>query len=330
MRPTVALLEARPATIADDYRRLLALAGLEPRDGPARLVADAGKGAWLPGAVSPPWQLAGCLAGTSGGGEVYPVAAAGGPGRPPAGLWDGVLRDAGAQPASAGAWEPRRVRPLALVPTLEAGLARGPEVPTGLQAGGALLLPVPTVGLGWPLAGAVALLVRLLAPRIVRARRFPMAELVAEVVALAVECLRPSGAVLDATVWQVVDGALERWPSGRNLLLAGRDPVAVDAVACRLAGVDPWRVPWLRLCTDRGVGECRTERIVLAGQQELADLDFGLPRRTLVAADRLPARRPVADLAYHLLRRSAVTRGHRTTPWGRLCEAYRLGQKALS
>lgn len=329
MRPVVALLEARPATIADDYRRLLALAGLEPGDGPPRLVTDAGTGSWQPGAVSPPWQLAGCLAGTPAGGEIYPVAAGGGRGRPPAGLWDAVLQGAEAQPATAAAWEPRRVRPAALVPTLDAGLARGPELPAGLQAGGALLLPVPAVGRGWPVAGAVALLVRLLAPRVVRARRFPMAEVVAEVVALAAECLQPSGAVLDATVWQVIDGALERWPSGRNLLLAGRDPVAVDAVACRLAGVDPWRVPWLRLCTDRGVGECRTERILLAGQQELADLDFELPRRTLVAADRLPGRRPVADLAYNLLRRPAVTRGHRSTPWGRLCEAYRDGQKAL-
>ncbi len=329
MRPVVALLEARPATVADDYRRLLALAGLEPGQGPPRLITDAGSGVWQPGTVSPPWQLAGCLAGAAPGGEVYPVAAGGGRGRPPAGLWDAVLASAEARAAATTAWEPRRVRPAVLVPTLDAGLARGPEVPAGLQAGGALLLPVPTVGRGWPLAGAVALLVRLLAPRLVRARRFPMAEVVAEVMALASECLRPQGAVLDATVWHVVDGALERWPTGRNLLLAGRDPVAVDAVACRLAGGDPWRVPWLRLCTDRGVGECRPERIVLAGQQELADLDFGLPRRTLVAADRLPGRRPVADLAYNLLRRPALLRGHRSTPWGRLCAAYRQGQKAL-
>ncbi|MBE0567735.1 MAG: hypothetical protein IH621_17410, partial [Krumholzibacteria bacterium] len=42
MRPLVALLDARPETIADDYRRLLELAELAPGAGPARLVADAG------------------------------------------------------------------------------------------------------------------------------------------------------------------------------------------------------------------------------------------------------------------------------------------------
>ncbi len=220
------------------------------------------------------------------------------------------------------------MHPEALIPTLDAGLPRGPEVPAGLQAGGALLLPVPAVGRGWPVAGAVALLLRLLAPRLVRPRRFPMAELVAETMALAREALRPRGAVLDGTVWQVEQGPMDRWPVGCNVLVAGADPVAVDAVACRLAGADPRRVPWLRLCADRGLGESRPDRIRLAGQAELLDLDFGLPQRTLVAADRLPGRRPLADLLDNLTRRPAALRGHRSTPWGRLCEAYRPEAKA--
>ena len=110
-------------------------------------------------------------------------------------------------------------------------------MPAGLQTGAALLLPVPAVGRGWPVAGAVALLVRLLAPRLVRRPALPHGRGAwPRSSPWPRECLPPRGAVLDATVWQVVDGALERGPSVRNLLLAGRDPVAVDAVACRLAG----------------------------------------------------------------------------------------------
>ncbi|MFO7608701.1 MAG: hypothetical protein R6X35_05810 [Candidatus Krumholzibacteriia bacterium] len=317
MRPVVALLDARPETIAADYRRLLELAQLAPPDGPARLVADGGPGTWLPGAVSPPWQLAGCLAGSAPGGEVHVV------GRPVAGLWDRVLAEAGAGLAEPAARADHPVRSQALVPTLAAVRPRGLAVPAGLAGGGALLLPVPTVGRGWPVAGAVALLLRLLVPAPVRPRRFPLAELAAEAVALARQTLQPRGAVLDGTVWQVRGGALERWPAGRNVLIAGADPVAVDAVACRLAGADPRRVPWLRLCSERGLGEGRLERIRLAGQAELLDLDFGLPERTLVAADRLPGRRPLADLVYNLTRRPAALRGHRSTPWGRLAAARR-------
>jgi hypothetical protein len=117
---------------------------------------------------------------------------------------------------------------------------------------------------------------------------------------------------------------------GRNVILAGRDPVAVDAVASRLAGADPRRVPWLRLCGERGLGEHHPDRIRVVGQERLLDLDFAMPPHTLVAGARLPGRRPWADLAYNLIRRTAVARGHRDTPWGRLCGDFRNGQKAPS
>jgi hypothetical protein len=55
-----------------------------------------------------------------------------------------------------------------------------------------------------------------------------------------------------------------------------------------------------------------------------------MPPHTLVAGARLPGRRPWSDLAYNLIRRSAVARSHRHTPWGRLCGEYRDGQKASS
>ncbi len=330
MRPVVALLEARPVTIADDYRRLLTLAGLavDPERAPL-LVAAAGDGAGQPGVDCPPWQLAAALAGARPGGRVFAVAASGGRGQAPARWWDGVLQEAGASPAAGADWDQRRVRPEARVPVLEAVLPQGPSVPAGLQEGGALLLAVPAVGGGWPVAGAVALLMRLLAAHPARPRRFPLAELAAETVALAREALQPAGALLDATVWHGDEGGLARTPVGRNVILAGSDPVAVDAVACRLAGVDPLRVPWLRLCSERGLGECRPERIRLVGQSELVDLDFALPQRTLGAADRLPVRRPWADLLYNLVRRPRVLRGHRTTPWGRLAEAAARDGKAL-
>ncbi|HPF71917.1 MAG TPA: DUF362 domain-containing protein [Candidatus Krumholzibacteria bacterium] len=327
MRTTVALLEARPATVADDYRRLLALADLPAADGPVRLIAAAGDGAAEPGRVAPAWLVAACLERSAPGGTVFPVAAAGGRGRAPAD-WSPVLAAAGAAAADPDQWDLRRVHPHGRVPGLEAVLPAGLHVPAGLQAARPLLAAVPTVGGGWPVAGATALLLRLLAPRPRRPRRLPLAELLAEAAALAAETMAPRGAVLDATVWHVVESPWRRSAVGRNILLAGADPVAVDAVACRLAGAEPRRVPWLRLCSERGVGEGRPDRIRLVGQTELLDLDFALPQHTLVAADRLPARRPLADLLDNLIRRPARVRGHRPTPWGRLHEAYGRGQKA--
>jgi len=333
MRTTVALLEARPETIDDDYARLLKVAGLSGREDfvAADLVADAGPGAWLPGAVSPPWQVAGVLAGRrESAPRVWSVAGSGGEGPPPTGLWDAVLAAGAAVPATAGDWQARRVHPQALVPTLDTILPEGPAVPAGLQGQPAVLLPVPMVGGGWPLAGATALLRRLVAPRMRRAGRFPLAEILAETVALASESLAIAGAVMDATIWQLDAGGTDRRPFGANLLLAGTDPVAVDSVACRLAGIDPARVPWLQLCEERGLGRANPEGIVLAGQTELLDLDFGLPRHTLVASSRLPGRRPLVDAAWRFVTRPRVLRSHRRTPWGRLCTSYRPGAAAGS
>jgi hypothetical protein len=99
----------------------------------------------------------------------------------------------------------------------------------------------------------------------------------------------------------------------------------VDAVATRLAGADPRRVPWLRLCAERGVGETRLERIQVVGQTQVLERDFALPAPALVASARLQRGRRWADLAYDVLKRRGVERNQRGTPWGRLCRDFRAG-----
>ncbi|MBU1072726.1 hypothetical protein KKG45_05720, partial [bacterium] len=41
----------------------------------------------------------------------------------------------------------------------------------------------------------------------------------------------------------------------RNLLLAGRDPVALDAAVARVLGLDPFSLPLLSLAADAGLGD---------------------------------------------------------------------------
>lgn len=50
--------------------------------------------------------------------------------------------------------------------------------------------------------------------------------------------------LLDASICRSVAGSIR--PQVHNLLLAGRDPIALDAVAARVLGFDPERVAWLR------------------------------------------------------------------------------------
>ena len=55
-------------------------------------------------------------------------------------------------------------------------------------------------------------------------------------------------------------------PVEMNLVIAGTDPVAVDAVGAAVMGISPERVKHLRLAEEMGLGICRLERIEILGE----------------------------------------------------------------
>jgi uncharacterized protein (DUF362 family) len=54
-------------------------------------------------------------------------------------------------------------------------------------------------------------------------------------------------------------------PVKTDVIIAGLDPVATDAVGAMVMGIDPTRVEHLRLCHERGLGDHRPDRITLLG-----------------------------------------------------------------
>jgi len=55
-------------------------------------------------------------------------------------------------------------------------------------------------------------------------------------------------------------------PVEMNLVIAGTDPVAVDAVGAAVMSIAPQAVKHLRLAEERGLGTCRLERIQILGE----------------------------------------------------------------
>ena len=55
-------------------------------------------------------------------------------------------------------------------------------------------------------------------------------------------------------------------PVEMNLVIAGTDPVAADAVGAAVMGITPETVKHLLLAEDRGLGTCRLERIEILGE----------------------------------------------------------------
>lgn len=85
-------------------------------------------------------------------------------------------------------------------------------------------------------------------------RLAPTPELFAELLADILSLIRPRFALMDAVVGL---GGLWRSAADRvypGLIIAGRDSVAVDAVAAAIIGFDPLQIPHLRAAHERGLG----------------------------------------------------------------------------
>ncbi len=340
MRTTVALVEARPETIGEDYRRVLDLSGLSnllAGEVPHLLVGTGNKG-FEPGWSATPWQMHGILnwLGKLAEGAMAAAVTKGGIGPLPVStLWQDILTSHQTRPAEPEFLRSHRHVSQQLHPALDTALPAGVQVPVGLAEGPVLVLTSPTTRAGWEMAGAAEVLQNLVTAGASGGRKAPAVEVTAEAVGVARELMPRLGAVLDGTLWGVGRGAGDRSCVARNVLLAGTDPVAVDAVALRLAGIEPQRVPWMRLCRDRGFGQVMPTEIQIVGRTDLLDLDFGVSGLEL-GSENLGSGKmtggqiaigPVTRFIDRALGRKTGT-GLADTVWNRLYEEYEAGERA--
>jgi hypothetical protein len=148
--------------------------------------------------------------------------------------------------------------------------------------------------------------------------------------------------VMDGTVCGNGAGPRTMRPVIGNVLLAGADSVAIDAVAARIMGFDPMAIPYLRMCHDRRLGVADPRDIDLAGD-DVSDMNlaFEVSRSLVIWGDQMlrkgPLRflekialhsplvvwAPAASNLYHdylwypTVGRSRIRDFHRTA-WGRL------------
>ena len=154
-------------------------------------------------------------------------------------------------------------------------------------------------------------------------------------------------AVMDGTVCGDGAGPRTMDPVVGNLILASADSVAIDAVAAKIMGFDPMSIPYLRMATERGLGEARIERITIVGE-DIGELNFHFrSKRSLVIwGDQMlrigPLRflerialhsplvfwAPLASNMYHdwfwypTVGRRKI-RKFMNSPWGKLWQTYR-------
>jgi len=72
-------------------------------------------------------------------------------------------------------------------------------------------------------------------------------------------------AVMDGTVAGDGAGPRTMTPHSKNIILASSDSVAIDAVAAKLMGFDPLKIPYLKMCHERELGVADLEEIDVLG-----------------------------------------------------------------
>lgn len=97
--------------------------------------------------------------------------------------------------------------------------------------------------------------------------------------------LRPRFVLMDGIVGMEGRGPVNGRPRRLDAILASLDPVALDATAMRLVGLDPSRARHVVLAAEKGLGRMRTDQIEIDGEWERLATEF------------MPAPRDFANMA---------------------------------
>ena len=94
--------------------------------------------------------------------------------------------------------------------------------------------------------------------------------------------VQPELTVMDAVVGMEGNGPSNGIPKQVNAILASKDPVALDAVACKMVGIDPFMVPSTRLAHEqgKGVGDISSINVLGENLKDMQIEDFQLPAGT--------------------------------------------------
>lgn len=82
-------------------------------------------------------------------------------------------------------------------------------------------------------------------------------------------------AVMDGTITGSGPGPRCMVPHVKNVILASADQVAIDALAAKMMGFDPLRLGYVRLAHEAGLGVGDPREIRVVGDEELAQEDWG-------------------------------------------------------
>ncbi len=293
MASKIAVVRTKPETVLDDIGRAMDLADAPRYLGAERdllLKLNLSWTKYFPACSSQPWQLDGVARYLLSHGyrneQILPIENKTVVTNPRAGaennLWLPVLakHGLGFTPLPEVEWKVRRFRePLLRLHTI---FPEGIEIPAMFEGRDILHLPTVKTHGHSITTGAVKNAFGGLLKEVRHYAHKYIHEVLVDLLIMQRELHPNVFAVMDGTVCGDGAGPRTMEPVVGNIVLAGADSVAIDAVAAKIMGFDPMSIPYLRMATERGLGEARIEKIEIAGE-DIGALDFHFrTKRSLV------------------------------------------------
>ncbi len=307
-RPRVAALKTRPETVVEDYGRLMRLAGyrsvLDPAT-PTLIKLNLSWTKYFPACSSQPWQVEGVLQTLLQDGyartNLLPMENKTVVTEPWKGArnngWLPVLERLGltftALPEVP--WKVYRFKSPLL--RLNQIFPEGIEIPALYPGKNILHLPTVKTHGHAVTTGSIKNAFGGLLKEVRHYAHKYMHEVLVDLVLMQKELHPGVFTVMDGTVCGNGAGPRTMVPVVGNVILAGADSVAIDAVAARLMGFDPLAIPYLRMCHDRGLGVADPRGIELVGDDVSGiNLGFKVSRSLVIWGDQMLRRGPLRFL----------------------------------
>jgi uncharacterized protein (DUF362 family) len=284
-RAKVAVLRTSPATVLDDYRKLMDLAEywrFLPKDRDTLIKLNLSWTKYFPACSSEPWQVEGVVRTLIEGGfpreRLFPVENKTVVTNPRKGArnnkWLPVLERYGLffTPLPEVEWEAYAFRSPLL--KLNEIFPEGIQIPKMFIGKNILHLPTVKTHGHSTTTGAVKNAFGGLLKEVRHYAHKYIHEVLVDLLYMQRELHPGLFCVMDGTVCGDGAGPRTMIPCVKNIILASGDSLAVDAVAARIMGFDPMTIPFIRMAHERGLGVGDPAEIEIVGE-DVSGLDFG-------------------------------------------------------
>ena len=357
-QPRVAVVRTRPASVLDDYARVMDLAQYRDtitRERETLLKLNLSWTKYFPSCSSQPWQVDGVIGKMLADGyerrELIPIENKTVVTNPRAGCrnnrWEPVLERHGLTftPLPEVEWQVYRFKsPLLKLNDIFPEGIQIPAIYPGRQ-----ILHLPTVKTHGH-SGTTGAIKNAFGGLLKQVRHYAhefIHEVMVDLLYMQRELHPGVFAVMDGTVMGDGAGPRTMVPRIGNLILASKDQVAIDAIAAKIMGFDPLSIRYLAMCHERGLGVADPRDIEIVGDVDAAatSMGFKTSRSLVIWGDQLIRRGPLRPLKRLLLHSPLMVwapfasnvyhdllwyptvgrariRGFAATDWGRLFERY--------